>query len=342
MKKNLPLILLSFLFTVKCFATADDVYHEQTSNPIGGGCGVFMNKTMPNEFNTVIIGFRIANQGFTNRAKIYYTIDGTNPSGIKGTPSGTTMVITATYTCTFSDVNGNYDVVFGSIPAYPAGTVVNYIISAYSNFGLEIFGNGGSSTSAAAATIFNYTVTASALPLTLVNFSGKKLKDNVQLSWVTAQEINVDHFEILNSSTGNQFANIGSVAAKGNTSISTEYFFTDIHTITGNNFYKLKVIDKNGVFYFSNIIKISFDDKASVSIKAIGNDLHIQLSSVQKDNYKILLINNLGQTIKNWTLQDDGLSQDHIINFPGNLSKSIYHVAVKGSNGMFSKSVFVR
>ncbi len=342
MKKVLPILLLTGLYGAKSFATADDVYHERTTNTIGGGCGTFVNTLSPNQFNSVVIGFRIANQGFTNRAKIYYTIDGTNPSGTKGTPSGTTMVISATYTCTFSDVNGNYDVVFGAIPAYPDGTVVNYITSAYSNFGLEIFGNGGSATSSAGATIFTYTVTASALPLNLVSFSGKKIKENVQLSWITAQEINVDRFEVYFSLTGNQFKNIGNVAAIGNTSISTEYLFTDINATTGNKFYKLKVIDKNGAIHFSNVIKINFNDKAAILIRMMGNDLYIQLPSAVKGSYNVQLINNLGQALKMWTLQDDGLSQNHIINLPNNLSKNIYHVAVKSSAGIFSTSAFIR
>ncbi|MGI8580584.1 MAG: hypothetical protein ACR2KX_00180 [Chitinophagaceae bacterium] len=342
MKKKLPLILLLILGTAKSFGTANDIYHERTSNSIGGSCGIYVSNLAPASGNTVDIRFKIAIQGFTNQARIYYTIDGTNPSGLFGAPSGTTLVLTANYSCTFSEASGVSDVVNGTVPAYPTGTVIKYIVSAWhSGGGLEIFGNGGTATSAGAATVFTYTV-AAPTPLTLINFSGKKVKDNVELSWITEQEINVDHFEIFHSTNGNQFQIKGSVTAKGSTSLQTQYFFTDINPVIGNNFYKLKIIDKDGKFYHSKVMKINSDIIKAVSIKTIGNDVHIQLASIQKENYSVLLINNLGQTLKTYDVHDDGISANHIIKLPANLYTNIYHIAVKGNTGVYCQSVFIK
>ena len=93
--------------------------------------------------------------------RVYYTTDGSNPSGAFGTPSGTTLVLTATYDCTFNS-GGVVDVCSATIPAQAPGTVVKYIISAWhTGGGAEIFANSGEFfspfTTSGQATVFNYT-----------------------------------------------------------------------------------------------------------------------------------------------------------------------------------------
>ncbi len=341
MRKYLPLILLSILFSVKSFAAADDVYHERTSNTIGGGCGIFVNNLSPTSANTVTIGFRIANQGFTNQAKIYYTIDGTNPSGSKGTASGTTMVLNATYTCTFSDVNGTYDVVFATIPAYPTGTVVNYIVSAYSNFGLEIFGNGGTASSSGLATLFTYTVGA-VLPITMVSFTGKKEGEGVKLSWVTSQEINADRYEVYSSVNGTDFKYIGLQKAVGNTNLTTQYTFLDSKPNKGNNFYRLRSVDKDGRFTHSKIINIAFGDKRKPTVNSTGTTLRVNVNSGDKQNYSVIMVNDLGQAVKNWTIADNGTFMEHILDLPPNVKRAVYRIGIKGNGPAFTQSLFIR
>lgn len=341
MRKYLSLILFSILFSIKSFATADDVYHERTLNSIGGTCGAFVNNLTPTSANTVTIGFRIANQGFTNQAKIYYTINGTNPSGSKGTASGTTMVLSAVYTCTFSDVNGTYDVVFATIPAYPTGTVVNYIVSAYSNFGLEIFGNGGTATSSGAATVFTYTV-ASVLPINMLSFNGKKENTGVKLTWVTSQEINTDRYEVFSSINGIDFKLLGIKKAAGNSNVAIEYTYIDMAPAKGNNFYKIKSIDKDAKFTYSKVIKINLDNKGLPSVTNYGRVLYINFNSAEKENYNIVLVNNLGQKITTWNIADNGTQSDYTLQIPLTIKESIYHVSIKGISKQFSRSVFVQ
>lgn len=152
------------LSSANLFAEANYVYHERTTNNPGCG-GQYVTRLNPTSAETYPLRFKVEYQFYTDTARVYYTTDGSTPSGAFGVPSGTTAVIPATYVCTFG--GPVVDALEATIPAQPAGTVVKYIISAWhSGGGLEIFANGpgtpcgcGTPTSSSSmATVFQYTV----------------------------------------------------------------------------------------------------------------------------------------------------------------------------------------
>jgi hypothetical protein len=165
-------MLLGFVFVLSSLLSASGeanyVYHEQTTaNP---GCGPnYMSTTTPGNNAALVISWKVEYQNYTNQTRVYYTTDGSSPSGAFGVGSGTTQVLTGSYNCTF--VSGStVDVATATIPAQPAGTTVKYIISAWhSDSGNEIFANGpgtpcgfcgGITNNSSLATVFSYTVSA--------------------------------------------------------------------------------------------------------------------------------------------------------------------------------------
>jgi hypothetical protein len=68
----------------------------------------------------------------------------------------------------------------------------------------------------------------------------------VQVNWKTDNEVNVDRFELENAGQ-----KIATVYAGGN------YHYTD-RSPKADNFYRLKMIDKDGSFTYSKVVKVSF------------------------------------------------------------------------------------
>ncbi len=97
------------------------------------------------------------------------------------------------------------------------------------------------------------------LPIHLLSFDGAKKNLNVVLNWKTTNEQNKSHFEVERSSNGSDFIKIGIVNASTNNIITNHtYSFTDINLPNANKiFYKLKQVDINGQFKYSNIIIIA-------------------------------------------------------------------------------------
>lgn len=106
----------------------------------------------------------------------------------------------------------------------------------------------------------------SPLPVRLVSFEGKAIERRSQLNWTTTEEVNASHFDILRSNDGNNFAVVGTVEAKGESSISIRYEFLDAQPDPGTNYYRLKQVDNDGTYTLSKIIHVRFDDNIVVLV----------------------------------------------------------------------------
>lgn len=104
----------------------------------------------------------------------------------------------------------------------------------------------------------------SVVPLKLLSFTAYKQNKTAQLQWHTENEINTSHFEIERSSNGRGFTNIGKVAASGRS--AGNYLGFDDLPFNGINYYRLKMIDKDGTFAYSQTIKIDFAQGNNVTV----------------------------------------------------------------------------
>ena len=92
------------------------------------------------------------------------------------------------------------------------------------------------------------------LPIKLLAFWGDRSNGKHVLQWITAQERNASHFEIEQSSDAINFKPIGTVQASNNSNISRQYKFINPFVFAKNNYYRLKMIDFDGSFEYSNVI----------------------------------------------------------------------------------------
>ncbi len=97
-----------------------------------------------------------------------------------------------------------------------------------------------------------YTTTDVIVPVELSTFSATVNNENVVLNWTTESELNNQGFEVQRRSFEGQFITIGHVNGNGTTSERKHYSFTDVSLEKGKYFYRLKQIDFNGSYEFSN------------------------------------------------------------------------------------------
>jgi|JI10StandDraft_1071094.scaffolds.fasta_scaffold104010_2 hypothetical protein len=90
-------------------------------------------------------------------------------------------------------------------------------------------------------------------PVTLLNFDARRSGNVNNLNWSTSQEQNSSRFAIERSIDGRNFSEIGTVAATGNSNVTRNYRFTDLNPVKGINYYRLRIIDNNGTFKYSDI-----------------------------------------------------------------------------------------
>jgi|GEM_PF-3048192 hypothetical protein len=98
------------------------------------------------------------------------------------------------------------------------------------------------------------------LPVELVSFLAKKSKNTINLKWQTASEINNDRFEIQRSYDANRFESIGRVDGESSSHRLVDYSFLDNAPLSGINYYRLKQVDIDGAFAYSDVVSVKMDN----------------------------------------------------------------------------------
>jgi hypothetical protein len=99
-----------------------------------------------------------------------------------------------------------------------------------------------------------------ALPLTLISFNASLQNKIVTIQWKTTHEINTSYFDIEKSADGRLFNAFTRVAASGNSNVVKSYLAADDQPLPGESWYRLKMVDKDGAFTYSNQVKITAND----------------------------------------------------------------------------------
>lgn len=137
-------------------------------------------------------------------------------------------------------------------------------------------------------------------PLHLISFTGQYTNGKTNLQWQTANEENTSLFYIERSGDGIVFTKIASKKAVGKGDNS--YSAIDASPINGTNYYRLKMLDKNGDYSYSTVIKIAGNTSQLFTVRP--NPVHnsfqiIGINTIQK----LLLTDISGRAIKTYAPQ---------------------------------------
>ncbi|MEL6558259.1 MAG: T9SS type A sorting domain-containing protein [Bacteroidota bacterium] len=156
----------------------------------------------------------------------------------------------------------------------------------------------------------DYTVTDESvtLPVTLADFGVSPAAGNqVNLTWVTLTELNSDFFQIERSAGGVTFSEVGRVAAAGNSTDRIEYQFLDSEVSGEEAFYRLKIVDLDGTFEYSEIRYIQLSGDRPVIYPNPADDyLMIPLGS-KLENGIIALYDQAGRKVLHHNITSDRL-----------------------------------
>jgi hypothetical protein len=143
--------------------------------------------------------------------------------------------------------------------------------------------------------------TLGSLPIELMSFEAKPYNEDVLLEWTTASETNNDYFEVERSYNGIDFNSIGIVKGAGNSSTLKSYSLTDYEPLTGLSYYKLKQIDYNGDFSFSDIVSILINSKENLVVYPIYNPDYaatLLIDNPSKEELYLRITDVSGETIQ--------------------------------------------
>lgn len=127
-------------------------------------------------------------------------------------------------------------------------------------------------------------------PVELVYFNAIVSNGIVLLSWGTATEVNNYGFYVERSEISMMFSTIGFVSGSGNSNAPKNYLFVDSTLVNeGQYFYRLKQIDIDGHFQFSDTIEINYN-LAGISENCNKEEINFQYTF--ENGVYVIKINN--------------------------------------------------
>ncbi len=113
------------------------------------------------------------------------------------------------------------------------------------------------------------TVEGTATPVELVSFEATIEKQtSVKLIWKTATEVNNFGFEVERKNENEEDCEtIGFVEGAGNSNSPKEYSFEDCPSGAGKYFYRLKQIDLDGSYEYSNVVEVNLSSPSKFELK---------------------------------------------------------------------------
>ncbi|MCH2228746.1 MAG: T9SS type A sorting domain-containing protein [Crocinitomicaceae bacterium] len=140
------------------------------------------------------------------------------------------------------------------------------------------------------------TVDCGLLPVELTNFNARKSNESSLLTWETISEINNDKFIIQHSLDAHHFTDVGEVKGSGNSQQLLDYLWIHDRPFDGTNYYRLKQVDFDGAYEYSEIRIVQF---APSKLNVYPNPVidRIQVAGNLKIK-SVVVYNSIGQIVK--------------------------------------------
>ena len=153
----------------------------------------------------------------------------------------------------------------------------------------------------------------------------------VQLNWSATDQQDVTSYIIEHSSNGTDFYAIGSV----NTVASGQYAFNAVTILSGTNFYRLKIIYKQGTYVYSGIIKINAGTgQNSIRPNPFTDKIILSLNSKVEEQAQVSIFDMAGKLMKrNSASLTKGFNQVILQDLSG-LVKGVYVVTIQSVSGI--------
>lgn len=190
-----------------------------------------------------------------------------------------------------------------------------------------------------------------ALPVELTAFQYSINKDNVLLSWETQSESNNYGFEIERSRDGTHFVKIGFITGNGSSNSKSLYSYTDNSLQPGDYWYRLKQVDLDGSFSYSEELFVRISPPTRFRI--IGNypnpfnpeteieyeipvDKHVIINIVNLQGNLVKELVNERRSLGTHKITWDGTNEAGIL-----VSSGIFYVVLQSDGKIFTKKMLL-
>lgn len=177
------------------------------------------------------------------------------------------------------------------------------------------------------------------LPVTLEYFKAEAKSNNSLLTWATSMEQNNNEFVIERSNNAEIWIALSSVkskAANGNSNAKLTYNFTDDNVMSGSNYYRLKQVDLDGNYTYSNVEKVMFGSSSLVRIYPNPTTNVFYIDGIE-DGSQLRVFDAVGKLI----LNKDRINNHYQVSLDG-FANGSYFMIIKGKDNQTTKHTIIK
>ena len=187
------------------------------------------------------------------------------------------------------------------------------------------------------------------LPVELVSFTASVSGSNVILKWNTSTEINNRGFEVERTYKNNgtdEWKSVGFVRGHGTVTESQSYSFTDENVTKGSYTYRLKQMDFDGSYAYSNTAEVTVSGPSEFSLNQnypnpFNPTTSISYSIPADGNVSLIVYDVTGKEVKR-LVNERQQAGSHSVNFDaGNLATGVYVYQLRTNNLITTKKMLL-
>ena len=171
-------------------------------------------------------------------------------------------------------------------------------------------------------------VSQSTLPISFSKpLQAKQKLKTTHLTWSVGIQTANDKYIIEHSLDDKDFLGIGEIKGDGNNTVERHYEYTHHAPSSGRNYYRIKQIDKDGKYSYSNIVEVQYeaDSKTfNISPNPSSNYISVDVKDRQK-NGGIQIYNSIGVLVKEASMNNTATISI------SDLPKGLYYIHLKNS-----------
>ena len=175
----------------------------------------------------------------------------------------------------------------------------------------------------------------SPMPVDLLAFQVQLSGDSVQIKWRTAQESELDYFVVQRSVNGEQWEDLFTIAAAGDTASEHDYSVFDASPPRGSIYYRLKLVDMDGQYVYSEVRNV-FISSLHEQLYLYPNPCFNQLVVTGHEGADLKIYDNLGRDLSARIFVQQVGETYQILDLSA-LSSGWYYLLAEGATGKFYK-----
>ena len=186
---------------------------------------------------------------------------------------------------------------------------------------------------------------ATPVPVELTSFTAEQMNNSVVIKWSTATETNNKGFEVQKKVNG-EYKVIGFVGGHGTTTKPYSYKFNDNEIEPGELTYRIRQVDFDGAFEYSDDITVSINNPAEFELSQnypnpFNPTTRIRFSIPFDNHVKLTLYNLLGEKVRDIIDKDYKAGIHEISLDASRLSSGVYLYKIETQNYVNIKKMMV-